>query len=137
MSREVFVFCKENLSVTDFSYYNEELLLVTGNICVGVEFKFFLWQVIKSCDMKYFLSVTKILCDRKSFLVTDNIKARKFILKTKWGDSIKDFLWGLRISCHLGCQDAHKNPNLSKRIGGRLLGCFLNGWVRCWIGRWI
>ena len=32
---------------------------------------------------------------------------------TKCGDSNRDFLWGLMILCHLGCQDAHKYPDLA------------------------
>ena len=105
----------------DFSYCDQEPLHVTGNS--------FLWNGFSSYD-KYLNHVKGIMscnsfvltlflwqdissCDRKSLLVTENVILQQeisshLITARKCGDSHKDFLWGLSISCHLGCQDARK-----------------------------
>jgi hypothetical protein len=83
----------------------------------------YLWQVCTFKARNFPLITGKFVirksyfCHRKSFLVRENIVLQTYIsfcviTAKESDDSSKDFLWGLRIFCHLGCQDSCKNPTL-------------------------
>ena len=70
----------------------------------------FLWEEI----ICFFL----FLWPQEILLVTGNIILQqemlfRLITVKHCGYSDRYFLWGGRISCHLGCQDARKNPTLA------------------------
>jgi hypothetical protein len=53
-----------------------------------------------------------------------------FLWQKYFAQTNKDFLLGLKISCHLGCHDAYKNPTL-------YLGNRLSPNNSCLIGRFV
>ena len=85
----------------EISSCQSKILPVTGN--------FFLWQEISSCEKKFLL-------ETRNFFLLNEIFHLSYLsrFETKCGNSNKKFVWGTQILCHLGWQDARKNPTLGK-----------------------
>ena len=108
LSQEISSCHRKFLVSQEISSCQSKILPVTGY--------FFLWQEISSCD-KRFLLVTR------NFLLWHEIFHLSYLSRfaTKCGNSNKNFVWGTQISCHLGCQDARKNPTLFARRSDRTI----------------
>ena len=99
-----------SLLLTCVPYCDQEPFLLTGNS--------FLLQENYSYDKKFVPMTTYFVIWREIFLtlfmtgILQHGNLFCHITGGKCGSSNKDSLWGLRISCHLGFQDARKNPTL-------------------------
>ena len=118
VTETVFLFSKFSFVV------EQEFLLVTGNFSLrliilllpGTSYyvrnvhhmtmrrSLFLWKEITPFLLICTLAIISFFWDGNWFCL---------ISAPKCGDCKKNLLWGLRILCHLGCQDARKKPTLS------------------------
>ena len=93
---------------------------VTRNLILWHEYSscdrnYFLWQVCTDYEEKCIMwqELTCFLHCGKYFLF-DTENQFLLIKMTKCGGSNNTFLWVLRISCHLGCQDAQSRARYSR-----------------------
>ena len=78
-------------------------------------YQFILWLIFVPDRGMLILSKELCSCDRDvaPFFFWYDISLH---FETMCIDSDKYFMWGLKISCHLGCQDASKNPTLGPMV---------------------
>ena len=106
LSQEWYLCHVDSVSVTGISIWSDIRKPSSMKSMLADNRKHFQWQVCINNDKIYLPSCSS--CDRKFVHFSYHRKLVYF--------SYHSFMWGLKISCHQGCQDAFKNSILLSNL---------------------